>query len=60
MASKRRNSVKSIQKPIRAIWTTATHELFVGLCVEQTLKGNKPGTHFTREGRRNIDMLVYE
>ncbi|XWS65897.1 hypothetical protein CRYUN_Cryun05aG0153000 [Craigia yunnanensis] len=46
-------STSSVQKT-KATWTPALHEIFVDLCLEQTLKGNKPGTHFTKEGWRNI------
>ena len=38
----------------KATWTPSYHEAFVDLCLEETLKGNKPGTHFTREGWSNI------
>lgn len=38
----------------KANWTPAYHEVFLDLCVEETLKGNKPCSHFTREGWSNI------
>lgn len=38
----------------KASWTAAYHKIFVDLCLEETLKGNKAGTHFTKEGWRNI------
>ena len=38
----------------KATWTPAYHKIFVDLCLGETLKGNKPGTHFTKEGWRNI------
>ena len=38
----------------KAKWTPANHKIFIDLCLEETLKGNKPGTHFTKEGWRNI------
>ncbi|XP_010491117.1 PREDICTED: L10-interacting MYB domain-containing protein-like [Camelina sativa] len=38
----------------KAVWEPEYHRVFVELCVEQTLLGNKPGTHFTKEGWRNI------
>lgn len=43
----------------KANWTPANHKIFVDLCVEETLKGNKPGTHFTKEGWRNIVESLY-
>lgn len=44
----------------KANWTPAYHETFVDLCVEETLKGNKPGSHFTREGWNNLVESFYE
>lgn len=38
----------------KASWTPAYHKIFVDLCIEETLKGNKNATHFTKEGWRNI------
>ncbi|KAJ0045057.1 hypothetical protein Pint_06426 [Pistacia integerrima] len=43
----------SVSKP-KATWIPGLHEIFVDLCFEETLKGNRPGTHFTKEGWRNI------
>ncbi|XP_057981728.1 L10-interacting MYB domain-containing protein [Malania oleifera] len=53
MASEQRTYGASTPK-VKANWTPAFHKIFVDLCLEQTLKGNKPGTHFTKEGWRNI------
>lgn len=39
---------------VKATWTPAFHEIFVEVCLEQTLKGNKPGTYFNKEGWKNI------
>ncbi|KAK6145456.1 hypothetical protein DH2020_022276 [Rehmannia glutinosa] len=39
---------------VKANWTPDNHELFIDLCLEQISKGNKPGTHFTAQGWRNI------
>lgn len=44
----------------KAIWTPAHHKIFVNLCLEQTFEGNKPGTHFTKLGWRNIVESFYE
>ncbi|XP_059666365.1 L10-interacting MYB domain-containing protein [Cornus florida] len=55
MANEQRNSVTSMLKPKKAAWTLEIHKVFVDVCLEQTLKGNKPGTHFTKEGWRNIE-----
>lgn len=44
----------------KAIWTPAYREILVDLCLEQTLKGNKPGSYFTKEGWRNIIESFYK
>lgn len=38
----------------KAVWEPEYHRVFLELCVEQTMLGNKPGTHFSKEGWRNI------
>lgn len=38
----------------KASWTPHYHKIFVDLCIGEALKGNKSGTHFTKEGWRNI------
>ncbi|KAG2262678.1 hypothetical protein Bca52824_069757 [Brassica carinata] len=38
----------------KAVWEAEYHRVFLDLCVEQTMLGNKPGTHFSKEGWRNI------
>ncbi|XP_018445576.1 L10-interacting MYB domain-containing protein [Raphanus sativus] len=38
----------------KAVWEPEYHRVFLDLCVEQTMLGNKPGTHFSKEGWRNI------
>lgn len=46
----------SISSPLKAkaTWAPPVHKDFVDLCLEETLKGNKPGIHFTKEGWNNI------
>lgn len=44
----------------KANWTPSYHKIFVDLCLDETLKGNKPGTHFTKEGWQNIVESFYE
>ncbi|KAK4834991.1 hypothetical protein QYF36_003585 [Acer negundo] len=44
----------------KASWTPAFHEIFIDICLDQKLKGNKPGTHFTKEGWRNIIESFYD
>lgn len=49
----------SLLTKIKATWTPAFHEIFIDLCLEEVLKGNKPGTHFTRDGWMNIVDSFY-
>ncbi|XP_027336030.1 L10-interacting MYB domain-containing protein isoform X2 [Abrus precatorius] len=44
---------------VKATWTLSVHKIFVDLCLQETLKGNKPGTHFTKEGWKNIMDSFY-
>lgn len=44
----------SAPRKAKAIWSPRVHEAFIDLCLEETLKGNKPGTHFTKQGWKNI------
>ncbi|KAL3652239.1 hypothetical protein CASFOL_001920 [Castilleja foliolosa] len=39
---------------VKAKWTPDNHKMFVELCLEQISKGNKPGSHFTSKGWKNI------
>lgn len=55
MARDKKNDGVSTPKPIKATWTADFHEIFLDLCLEQINAGNKPGTHFTRVGWRNIE-----
>ncbi|CAH8270179.1 unnamed protein product [Arabidopsis lyrata] len=44
----------------KAVWEPEYHRVFLDLCVEQTMLGNKPGTHFSKEGWRNILISFQE
>ncbi|PIN10588.1 hypothetical protein CDL12_16817 [Handroanthus impetiginosus] len=50
----RKSSGKGNLNQEKAQWTPDNHELFMDLCLEQISIGNKPGTHFTPKGWRNI------
>ncbi|XP_057488836.1 L10-interacting MYB domain-containing protein-like [Actinidia eriantha] len=52
-------SALKVKKP-KATWTHAIHKVFLDLCLEQTLKGNKPGTYFTKEGWKNIEESFHK
>ncbi|MFQ6621793.1 hypothetical protein Gotur_002997 [Gossypium turneri] len=32
------------------MWDNRLIEIFCDLCIKEILKGNRPGTHFTKEG----------
>ncbi|PON87183.1 Myb/SANT-like domain containing protein [Trema orientale] len=49
-----------VSSTMKAIWTAANHEIFLDLCLDETLKGNKPGSHFTKEGWSNIIESYYK
>ena len=53
IASELSKSASSLSRD-KATWTPAFHEIFVDRCLEETLNGNRPGTHFTKEGWRRI------
>lgn len=58
IASEQSMSCSSYTK-VKATWTPSLHKTFIDLCLEETLKGNKPGTHFTKEGWKNIMESFY-
>ncbi|GKV28341.1 hypothetical protein SLEP1_g37411 [Rubroshorea leprosula] len=55
--SSEKSTLTSSHHKEKACWTPAFHDIFVDLCLEQKLNGNKPGTHFTKEGWKNIVEL---
>lgn len=59
ITSRERVSSSSPRKR-KALWTPSTRKVFIDLCLEETLQGNKPGTHFNREGWRNIVENFHE
>jgi len=53
-------SISSSSYPkVKAAWTPTVHGIFLDLCLQETLQGNKPGTHFTKEGWKNIMESFY-
>lgn len=56
----RRSPGTSSYRKVKACWTPAFHDIFLDLCLEQKLNGNKPGTHFTRDGWKNIMEVFNE
>lgn len=44
----------------RAIWTPEFHKIYVDLCLEETLNGNKPGTYLTKAGWMTIEESFHK
>ncbi|KAK1326340.1 hypothetical protein QJS10_CPA01g01559 [Acorus calamus] len=53
MAAKRREANGSAPK-IKAQWTPESHQLFVTLCLDQVLAGNRPGTYLNKVGWKYV------
>ncbi|KAH7663035.1 Myb/SANT-like domain-containing protein [Dioscorea alata] len=45
---------KSIQKTRETRWNDTNTEMFLKICVEEVQIGNRPHSHFTEEGWKNI------
>lgn len=54
-----RSMPRSSHPKVKANWTPSLHKTFIDLCLQETLNGNKPGTHFTKEGWKNIIDSFY-
>ncbi|KAM7499333.1 hypothetical protein LguiA_023747 [Lonicera macranthoides] len=54
MCSKRPSRQMATLKA-RAIWMPEFHKIYVDLCLEETLKGNRPGTYLTKAGWMTIE-----
>ena len=39
----------------RATWTSQLTTSFCEVCVDEVLRGNRPNTHFTKQGWKNIE-----
>lgn len=44
----------------KGYWSPSTHKLFLDLLVQETLKGNRPDTHFNKEGWKTILGTINE
>lgn len=51
---------RSSFKKLKATWTPDYHKIFVDLCVEEVLKGNRPGNYLSKEGWMNIVHSFHE
>ncbi|XP_010552866.1 PREDICTED: L10-interacting MYB domain-containing protein-like isoform X2 [Tarenaya hassleriana] len=50
----RQSMSKSSTPQPKGYWSPSTHELFLDLLVQETLKGNRPDSHLTKEGWKTI------
>ena len=44
----------------KAKWDDTKTEIFLKVCIEEILAGNRPSTHFTKEGWRNVQQKFHE
>ncbi|MFQ6643741.1 hypothetical protein Gotur_018621, partial [Gossypium turneri] len=42
--------VKVSGEKVKAMWDKRLTEIFCDICIKEILKGNRPGTHFTKDG----------
>ena len=47
------------QKRAKADWNDQASELFIRICVDETLVGNRPNGHFNKVGWKSITGWVY-
>lgn len=59
MASQQ-SEINTCAPKMKAQWTPEFHKLFVSLCLEQVVAGNKPGTHLNKKGWKNVMDGFYE
>ncbi|MBA0854189.1 hypothetical protein Goshw_027294, partial [Gossypium schwendimanii] len=44
------SAVEVSGEKVKAIWDKRLIEIFCNICIKEILKGNRPGTHFTKDG----------
>nr|KJB67057.1 hypothetical protein B456_010G172100 [Gossypium raimondii] len=44
------SAVEVSGEKVKAIWDKRLTEIFCDICIKEILKGNRPGTHFTKDG----------
>lgn len=59
VANQQRETHALIPK-IKAHWKPEFHKLFVTLCLDQVVAGNKPGTHLNKKGWKYVMDEFYE
>ncbi|KAG8377600.1 hypothetical protein BUALT_Bualt08G0049900 [Buddleja alternifolia] len=50
----RRQRGKNVETTEKASWDLRTTEIFIKICVEELLAGNRPGSHFNKTGWDNL------
>ena len=48
------------EKQFKAIWDDTTTEAFTHACVDETLKGNRPNGHLSKEWWKNVIRIFRE
>ncbi|MFQ6623560.1 hypothetical protein Gotur_003727, partial [Gossypium turneri] len=44
------SAVEVSDEKVKAMWDKRLSEIFCDICIKEILKGNRPGTHFTKDG----------
>ncbi|KAH1031164.1 hypothetical protein J1N35_043338, partial [Gossypium stocksii] len=44
------STVEVSGEKVKAMWDKRLTEIFCDICIKEILKGNRPGTHFTKDG----------
>ncbi|MFQ6631930.1 hypothetical protein Gotur_009938 [Gossypium turneri] len=44
------SAVEVSDEKVKAMWDRRLTEIFCDICIKKILKGNRPGTHFTKDG----------
>jgi hypothetical protein len=47
---------KQSSSDAKALWTSQFTTIFCELCVDEVFQGNRPNTHFTKHGWKNIEV----
>ncbi|KAG8472586.1 hypothetical protein CXB51_034389 [Gossypium anomalum] len=53
------SAIEVSDEKVKAVWDKRLTETFCDICIKEILKGNRPGTHFTKDGWLKI-MINFE
>ncbi|PPS06830.1 hypothetical protein GOBAR_AA13811 [Gossypium barbadense] len=53
------SAIEASGEKVKAVWDKRLTETFCDICIKEILKGNRPGTHFTKDGWLKI-MINFE